>query len=152
MTGAPPCDFCILRSGDGESAFFACMGRFFACPEVRRDCGGYPLNDGPAYLWFVARRRCDGRVLGFVSIEQGAGIVRIRHGYVVPEARGLGLFRQLRRQVLAHIDDQGVRCATSVPLADLPFLAPWGFRLRHQRGGWVTLERTVNARVEPPHP
>lgn len=151
MNAAPPCDFQVLCSAQCEAAFFACMGPFFASRAVRRECGGYALDDGPAYRWFVARRRSDARVLGFISIEQGPGLVRIRHGYVVPEARGQGLFRQLRTQVLEHADALGARCTACLPQACLAFLAPWGFQVQRRRGNWVTLERAAYASVEPPH-
>ncbi|WP_230851208.1 hypothetical protein [Ralstonia solanacearum] len=85
-------NFLTLRSFDDEAAFFALLGRFFASPGVRRECGGYPLNDGPRYRWFVAQCRRDRRALAFISVEEQAGLVRIRNGYVRPEARGRGLF------------------------------------------------------------
>ena len=56
-------DFLLLRSYDDEAAFFAQMGRFFASATVRRDCGGYPLNDGPRHRWFIVRRHHHARLL-----------------------------------------------------------------------------------------
>ncbi|MDI2457121.1 hypothetical protein [Pseudomonas aeruginosa] len=41
------CEILQWRSFDDEAAFFASMGRFFASARVRRECGGYPLSDGP---------------------------------------------------------------------------------------------------------
>ena len=73
-------DFLLLRSYDDEAAFFAQMGRFFASATVRRDCGGYPLNDGPRHRWFIVRRHHHARVLGFISIELQSGAVRIAEG------------------------------------------------------------------------
>lgn len=67
------CNVLTLRSLDDEAAFFALLGRFFASPGVRRACGGYPLNDGPRYRWFVAQCRRDGRALAFISIEEQPG-------------------------------------------------------------------------------
>ena len=108
-------DFLLLRSYDDEAAFFAQMGRFFASATVRRDCGGYPLNDGPRHRWFIVRRHHHARVLGFISIELQSGAVRIRDGYVRPEARQLGLFRALRQRVLDHIDELDQPCTVRVP-------------------------------------
>jgi GNAT superfamily N-acetyltransferase len=138
------CEFQVLRSAQGEDAFFACMGRFFASPTVRRECGGYPLNDGPLFHWFVARQRSDNGVLGFISVEQTRAGVRIREGYVRPKARGQGLFRELRQRVLAHADALRVECRACVPEACVPFLVPCGFRVLSRRGRWVTLVRTAH--------
>lgn len=134
-------EFAQLRSVDNEAHFFSLMGRFFASAHVRRDCGGYPLNDGPLFRWFVAYRSPDSRVLGFISIDPGPDVVRIRDGYVRPEARGRGLFRELRNRALAHIDELGFACTARVPVQCAPFLAPHGFRKQSARGAWVLLRR-----------
>lgn len=137
------CDFTVLRSADDENAFFACMGRFFASPQVRRDCGGYALNDGPSFHWFAARRQGDGRVLGFISVEEGPAGLRIRQGYVCPEARGQGLFRELGRRVLCHADERNAALTACVLPPSLPFLSSLGFLVRSQRGSWTTVTRTA---------
>lgn len=137
--------FAQLRSVEDESAFFAQMGYFFASPGVRRECGGYPLNDGPLYRWFIVQRRYEARVLGFISIEQRSDIVRIREGYLRPEARGRGLFRELRGRVLAHIDRLDVGCTARVPQSCVELLQPYGFNVQSARGNWVTLGREAHA-------
>ncbi|CEJ16650.1 MULTISPECIES: N-acetyltransferase [Ralstonia solanacearum species complex] len=134
-------NFLTLRSFDDEAAFFALLGRFFASPGVRRECGGYPLNDGPRYRWFVAQCRRDRRALAFISVEEQAGLVRIRNGYVRPEARGRGLFRELRRRVLAHIEQREVTAVACLPATAAECLRPHGFIVRGTHGRWVTLEK-----------
>ncbi|MDF5936479.1 hypothetical protein P4126_27660 [Pseudomonas aeruginosa] len=84
------CEILQWRSFDDEAAFFASMGRFFASARVRRECGGYPLSDGPYHRWFVLRRQGDTRILGFVSLEQHPDVVRLRDAYLRAEARGRG--------------------------------------------------------------
>lgn len=138
--------FSEMRSADEETAFFSVMGRFFASAAVRKDCGGYPLNDGPSYRWFVARRAPTAEVLGFIGVEQQAGIFRIRYGYVCPAVRGTGLFRALRTKVLACIDDLSAESWTSVPQACVQQLAPYGFIIHSARGTWVRLKRNAHAR------
>lgn len=76
------CEILQWRSFDDEAAFFASMGRFFASARVRRECGGYPLSDGPYHRWFVLRRQGDTRILGFVSLEQHPDVVRLRDAYL----------------------------------------------------------------------
>lgn len=134
-----------MRSADDEAAFFAVMGRFFASAAVRKDCGGYPLNDGPAYRWFVAHREPGPEILGFMGIEEQTDIVRIRYGYVCPEYRGNGLFRALRTQVLACADNLGAECFANVPQICVQPLAPYGFSAHSIRGNWVMLKRNAHA-------
>ncbi|MCR2730920.1 hypothetical protein NSP38_24420, partial [Salmonella enterica] len=74
-----------------------------------------PLNDSPRHRWFIVRRHNHARVLGFISIELQSGTVRIRDGYIRPEARQLGLFRALRQRVLDYIDDLDQPCTLRVP-------------------------------------
>jgi len=140
------CEFIQMRSFDDEPAFFAQMGRFFASPTVRRDCGGYPLSDGLRHRWFIVRSKNDARALGFISIEHQATSVRIRDGYLRTEARKLGLFRALRAQVLDYIDALEQDCIARVQQHCTPFLLPHGFIIQSTRGNWVTLTRSPACR------
>lgn len=135
--------YLTMRSLDDEAMFFSLLGRFFASPSVRRECGGYPLNDGPRYRWFVVQRILDQRALGFISIEEQPRLVRIRDGYVRPEARGYGLFRELRRRVLDHVEQLNVKAVARLPAACVPHLQRHGFTVISARGQWVTLEKTA---------
>jgi hypothetical protein len=139
------CEFAQLRSYDDEAVFFAQMGRFFASATVRRDCGGYPLNDGPRYRWFVVRNKGGKRVLGFISVEHQSQGIRIRNGYLRAEARKQGLFRELRRQVFDYIDGLGLDCTLNTPQTSVPFLLPHGFYIQTTRGAWVMLKRNAHA-------
>jgi len=139
------CEFVQLRSVDDETAFFAQMGRFFASAAVRRDCGGYPLSDGPRHRWFIVRHKRQARVMGFISVEHQDGLVRIRDGYLRVEARKLGLFRELRRQVLDYVDGLGLPCSLRVQISSAALLAPHGFQTQSTRGNWVTMKRSAYA-------
>jgi len=138
------CEFVQMRSFDDEPAFFAQMGQFFASATVRRDCGGYPLSDGLRHRWFIVRYKDQSRVLGFISIEHRTNTVRIRDGYLRPEARKRGLFRELRQQVLDYIDDLGQSCTARVLEPCAAHLLPYGFTIQSARGNWVTLTRPAH--------
>jgi len=138
------CEFVQMRSFDDEPAFFAQMGQFFASATVRRDCGGYPLSDGLRHRWFIVRYKDQSRVLGFVSIEHRTNAVRIRDGYLRPEARKRGLFRALRQQVLNYIDDLGQSCTARVLEPCAEHLVAHGFAIQSTRGNWVTLTRPAH--------
>mgnify|MGYP002349134949 CR=1 FL=1 len=137
--------FAELRSVDDEARFFALLGRFFASAQVRRECGGYPLNDGPLYRWFVASGKADSRAVGFASVEHRGGALMWREAYVRIDARGRGVFRTLREQVLAYADRNGLACTARVRAASVPRLLPHGFAVRAARGQWATIERNQNA-------
>ncbi|MGV8400889.1 N-acetyltransferase [Pseudomonas aeruginosa] len=141
MTMPAEFEFVELRSIDDEAHFFSLLGRFFSSPSVRRECGGYPLNDGPFYRWFVAMHTRERRVAGFASIEHKGDMLMWREGYVRAEARGRGLFRALRNNVLDYVDQHKLHCTTRVFTASVPLLEPYGFSIRGTRGKWVTLER-----------
>ncbi|RMH94855.1 N-acetyltransferase [Lysobacter pythonis] len=145
MISLENCEFLQLRSSDDEAAFFALMGRFFASATVRRECGGYPLNDGPRYRWFIVKDKHQARVLGFISVERQPDVIRIRECYVRSEARGHGLFRVLRQQVLDYIDDLELGCTMRVPEGCAAYLTPYGFQVRSARGRWVSLVRSTHA-------
>lgn len=145
MDASPEYLFEELRALDDEASFFARMGRFFASPTVRRECGGYPLNDGPRYQWFIVSSADGSRVLGFISIEYQADAVRLRQAYLRADARKKGLFRELRRRVLAHIDALDVPAIAQVPESCAARLEPHGFQVQSTRGTWVKLTRSAHA-------
>ncbi|CAH2811951.1 MAG: hypothetical protein CBARDMAM_6803 [uncultured Caballeronia sp.] len=128
------CLFSQWRSIDDEAEFFAQMGRFFASRTVRRECGSYPLDDGPRYRWFVAQNADAARVLGFISLEQHSDRLHIHQGYMRPEARGVGLFRTLRNAVLTYADDQSAALLTRILKPCVPFLLPYGFTVQGGEG------------------
>lgn len=130
-----------LRSVENETAFFSLMGRFFASPSVRRDCGGYPLCDGPRYRWFIVQRIGESRVLGFISVEESGAGARIRDGYVRPECRGRGLFRELLRRVNAYIEQEELSAEVRLRSAAVACFHGHGFTVRSVRGQWITMEK-----------
>lgn len=146
MNASARYEFTELRSVDDEARFFALLGHFFASPQVRRECGGYALNDGPFYRWFVASDKADGRAVGFASIEQRSDTLMWRQAYVHVEARGHGVFRTLRRRVLAYADRHRLACTTHAQAHSVPLLLPHGFSVLSTRGKWTTLERNQDAR------
>jgi GNAT superfamily N-acetyltransferase len=85
-------------------------------------------------------------VVGFASIEHRSSILMWREAYVRAEARGRGVFRGLRQQVLNYVDRHQLICTTRVPENSVPLLIPHGFTVRTRRGKWATLVRKQDAR------
>lgn len=142
-TGTATMDYAyrLMRSSEDEEKFFAKLGRFFASPAVRRECGGYPLNDGPDYVWLVAQEKRRFRVAGFISLQEHAGEITLREGYVTPEHRGDGLFRELLRKAMHYIDEQHLPASANVRVESVPHLEKLGFRVARERGAWRLMHR-----------
>ncbi|MBW7903132.1 MAG: GNAT family N-acetyltransferase [Rhodocyclaceae bacterium] len=131
----------MLISSADEAGFFGKLGRYFASPQIRRECGGYPLNDGADYRWLVAMNKRDLRVVAFLSIEHKTDMIVLRNGYVEPEWRGKGVFRELLRQALHYIDHHHLPALGNLPAASAAALKKLGFRAVSKRGAWVKIER-----------
>lgn len=138
-------EFGRISSIDDEYSFYAKMGYFFSSPNVRRDCGGYPLNNGPLYHWFVVYHIKDkNHILGFISIEETSFIIHIREGYIRREMRGLGLFKKLMHCVLEYIDIQEKNASVRIVMTQQKYLKPLGFEVTYLRGNWVSMTRKSN--------
>lgn len=130
----------MSSSADGEK-LFAKIGRYLASPEVRRDCGGYPLNDGADYHWLLALNKRDLKPCGFLSFEHTAKSVHIHAAYIDPAARGTGVYRELLRQCLHYVDHHKVDAIATVQEASAAALCRNGFKETGRRGSWIRIER-----------
>lgn len=138
-------EFCRISSSEDEYTFYAKMGYFFSSSRVRRECGGYALNNSSLYHWFVVCHKNDrNRILGFISIEETSFMIHIREGYVRREVRGLGLFKKLKQCVLDYVDAQGKNVSVRIMLAQQKYLRPYGFVVTYFRGNWVSMTRKAN--------
>jgi GNAT superfamily N-acetyltransferase len=131
----------ILHSGADEAGFFGKIGRYFASPQVRRECGGYPLNDGPDYRWLIATNKRDLRAVGFLSFEHKTAEVILHDGYVEPEWRGKGVFRELLRQFLHYADHHHLPVRGNLMATSAAALEKHGFKAVGGRGSWIKVER-----------
>ena len=131
----------MLTSSADEAGFFAKLGRYFASPEVRKECGGYPLNDGPEYRWLVASNKRDLRVIAFLSFEHKADEIILHNGYVDPEWRGKSAFKELLRQCLSYADHNHLPVRGNLMAASAAALKAHGFKSLSTRGNWVKIER-----------
>jgi GNAT superfamily N-acetyltransferase len=129
----------MTSASDGE-ALFALIGHYLASPVVRRELGGYPINDSDAHIWFVANNK--GRAVGFLSIEQAKTHLILRDGYVAESARGQGYFSALRNAALAYADKEGMPITAMVLDESRAAFAKHGFRRTGKsRGRWTEIRR-----------
>lgn len=131
----------MITSRADESGFFGKLGRYFASPQVRKECGGYPLNDGPDYRWLVAMNKRDLRVIAFLCFEHKPDEIIIHNGYVEPDWRSKGVFKELLRQCLSYADQHKLPVRGNLQEASASALKAQGFKSLAKRGNWVKIER-----------
>jgi hypothetical protein len=85
----------LMRSSSDSPELFALIGHYLTSPRVRRECGGYALNDGPFYRWLIAQKQDGARAAAFLSFEVKENSMVLHHGYVAPVHRAHGLFREM---------------------------------------------------------
>lgn len=132
----------MTSRGDGEK-LYAKIGRWLASPEVRRECGGYPINDGPDYRWLIASGKRDLAPVAFLNFEHKADRLVIHNAYVDPDARGNGAFRELLRQCLSYADHHHLPVVCAVQAEAATALEKRGFTETSRRGAWIKLQRSA---------
>lgn len=130
----------MSSASDGEK-LYAKIGRYLGSPHVRRECGGYPINDGMDYRWMVALEKRGLTPCGFLNFEITQKGAVLHNGYVDAKHRGQGIFREMLRQALATIDHAKASVTTTVLPASAEYLIKHGFSEIGRRGTWIKIER-----------
>lgn len=132
----------IMSSAKDGPKFWEKMGPFFASPQVRKDLGGYPMNDSEDMVWLVAldKRRFD--VAGFISLQPRGDRLHLRDGYVCPESRGKGVFSELLGKSLHYAFQHKATVETRAPASCRELLEGTGFSTVREVGkNWVDMEK-----------
>lgn len=135
----------IMRSSSNATELFALIGHYSTSPRVRRECGGYPLNDGPFYHWLIAQKQGESRAAGFLSFEVREDALVLHHGYVDAVHRAHGIFREMLKLVLQDADDKALPVYARVTAVSVPYLEKLGFEITGCRGRWYKVTRTVRS-------
>lgn len=130
----------MRAAADGEK-LYAKIGRYLGSPVVRKSCGGYPINDGPDYVWLVALEKRGLTACGFLNFEITKQGAVLHNGYVDPAYRGTGVFREMLRQALANIDHDHLSASATVSGESAEALSRVGFTESSKRGAWIRMER-----------
>lgn len=133
----------VMTSAKQGRELFGHIGRFLASADVRKELGGYPINDGPDYVWLIALRKRSMTCVGFLSYEITPEKATLRYTYVEEAHRGNGVFREMRRQFLALVDSAGVVAhATVCGDRAAAALKTYGFSpVGKPRGDWIRMVR-----------
>lgn len=81
----------IFEPGHNKSEFYGYMGDAFSMPDVKKELPY--IGNTKDSVWFLA---FDGENLaGFMAVENTKGKVVFKSGYVYPEYRERGVFREI---------------------------------------------------------
>jgi len=121
--------------------FYLLLGPFLISRKVRRELG-MAISSDENYRWIVA---LDGeRAVGFGAVELCGEAVQLRHAYVIPEARGQGIYGEMirRREDLARAAGFTLAQTVAAP-ASVPALEKHGYAAIGSRGQYTIMEKTL---------
>lgn len=131
----------LMTSKSAGGKLFSKIGPWLASPDVRREIGGYPVNDGPDYQWVVASGKRDLKAIGFLNFEHKPDRIILHHAYVIPERRDEGVFREMLRQCISYADHHRLPSQTTAQQDCAKTLSRRGFKRVGNKGSWIKLER-----------
>lgn len=135
----------IVRYRHGEGDFWQRMGPFLVSAAVRRELG-VPITSDEETEWWLAIGE-DDRTIGFAAARRRKDVCELRHAYVIPEARGKGVYRRLceaRLEACRNSNSRVARC--TVNEKSLPIYLELGFKPVSTRGQYTTVEKELEAR------
>ena len=119
-----------------DQGFWEIMGPIFASKDIRKALGIAPASD-ETYLWEVCVTQ-DACLCGFSALVPGRK--EIKHGYVFPEFRRLGIYRKLVKKHIETAKELGLSHLSATTTNDsLPLLLELGFVKIGQRGKYHSL-------------
>lgn len=128
----------IVRYQHGEGDFWYRMGPFLASASVRRELG-VPITSDKDMVWWLAIDN-DGQTIGFAAAKLRKDVCEMRHAYVVPEARGKGVYHALCQARLEECQKWEAKVARStVNEYSLPVFLELGFKPVSNRGKKYTV-------------
>lgn len=134
----------IRRYAHGEGDFWYRMGPFLASAAVRRELGA-PISSDENTTWWLAIDDAN-NTIGFVAAHSRKGVWEFRHDYVVPDARGMDVYRALFRARLEACSQSGASMAkATVNARSLPIYREHGFVPVSQRGQYTVVQKELKA-------
>jgi len=128
------------RSMENKKKFFGLMGEFFASKEVRKELGGYPMNDDVNYVWFVLQK-ANGDVMGFLSMEDKKDKTIIHDFYMIHKFRKKGFFRMILNEAIKYAEERKLPIEVKVLEDVVNIFKNRGFKEVNKKGKWYTLKK-----------
>lgn len=123
---------------DQGTRFYHLMGPFLVSRDVRRELG-VPISSDENYRWVIAMK--SGSVVGFAAVELLGDIAQLRHAYVVPECRGLGIYGDMitsREKIARRSGCRTLKAVASPNSVDA--LERRGYKRIKKRGKYTVME------------
>lgn len=134
----------IVRYQHGEGDFWQRMGPFLVSSAVRRELGTAITSDEHTVWWLAIDD--ENRAIGFAAARCRKDVCEMRHAYVIPEARGQGVYHALCEARLSECREWGARIArATVNARSLPVYLDLGFRPVSTRGQYTIVEKELTA-------
>ena len=124
-----------------DQKFYAKMGHFFASRKIRKEIGGYPLNNEDDWIWMVATEKHRLNVAGFICIEPTKNGLLMHDCFVESEYRGNGVFATLLEKVIYYAEFEKKDLYASVNEKMQQVFEKRGFDIVGKRGQWLTMGR-----------
>jgi GNAT superfamily N-acetyltransferase len=136
----------IMRVSDGEDKFYSKLGKFFASKIVRKEIGGYPMDNESEWVWIVAQEKRNFNIVGFVSIAPNikTSQFELRVFYVENEYRRQGIASTLLNKAEHFAKSEGfITVTTNVPYGVREIMERRGYKAVRERGKWANLVKEI---------
>lgn len=134
----------MMMAAENPEKFYGKLGRFLASRQVRKEIGGYPINNEDDWPWLVAIETRTFSVIGFMSMEPAKHNLMIHDYYVVEPYRNQRVFDTLLEKAIHYADFEKTSLYASVREPLQAIFEKRGFSVVCSRGQWLTMGRVYN--------
>ena len=132
----------VMSVQKNGSEFYSKLGYLFASRNIRKELGGYPLNNEDNWQWIVATKQDD--VVGFIALEPKKKSIYIDSFYVFEKYRSKGIFQAMLDMALKLYDNDEITVSCQQTIKDV--FEKNNFVQSGQKGrSWVNMRRKPNA-------
>lgn len=134
--------YSVMSVQKNGAEFYSKLGYLFASKKIRKELGGYPLNNEDNWQWIVATKQDD--VIGFIALEPKKKSIYIDSFYVFDKYRGKGIFQAMLDMALKLYDNDEITVSCQQTIKDV--FEKNNFVQGGQKGhSWVNMRRKSNA-------
>lgn len=130
-----------MTAAQDEAKFYGKIGHYFASRAVRKELGGYPMNNEPDWPWLIAIEKQRFEVVGFVCIEPFDDYFMIHDCYVNEDYRGKGIFKTMINKVSHYAKTENKYLRTCAFEKVKPIFEKVGFIATKQNGQWHLMKK-----------